>query len=98
MLRYVGLALLFLVVYMLVLRPVKKQALAAFRELPGRIRNLATVPAGEASANGQLVAGESEGGEKRAGQLKRLLTDKVKAEPESASRLVQGWVQQGAKK
>jgi flagellar M-ring protein FliF len=98
MLRYVGLALLFLVVYMLVLRPVKKQALAAFRELPGRIRSLAAVPAGEASANGQLVAAESEGGEKRAGQLKRLLTEKVKAEPESASRLVQGWVQQGTKK
>ena len=36
-LRYVGLASLFLVIYWLVLRPVKKQALAAFRELPGRI-------------------------------------------------------------
>ena len=35
-LRYIGLALLFLVIYWLVLRPVKKQALAAFRELPAR--------------------------------------------------------------
>jgi len=34
-----------------------------------------------------------EGGENRANQLKRLLSEKVKAEPESASRLVQGWVQ-----
>ena len=42
-----------------------------------------------------LGAGEgglAEGG-KRANQLKRMLTEKVKAEPEAASRLVQGWVQ-----
>lgn len=37
MLRYVGLAALFLVVYWLVLRPVKKQAVTAFQELPGRL-------------------------------------------------------------
>src|SRR5208283_592877 len=37
MLRYVALAALFLVVYALILRPVKKLAMAAFRELPGKI-------------------------------------------------------------
>jgi len=36
--------------------------------------------------------GTIEDGGKRASQLKRLLTDKVKAEPEVASRLVQSWV------
>jgi flagellar M-ring protein FliF len=91
-LRYLGLAALFLVVYWLVLRPVKKQAVAAFRELPARVGarlNPHTVAAGGATD----VAAAAAGGN-RAAELKRLLTDKVKAEPESASRLVQSWVQQ----
>src|SRR5208337_5224782 len=36
-LRYVALAALFLVVYALILRPVKKLAMTAFRELPGKV-------------------------------------------------------------
>jgi flagellar M-ring protein FliF len=91
-LRYLGLAALFLVVYWLVLRPVKKQALAAFRDLPGRVREgLAPQTAGAALEGGD--SGIEQGG-KRASQLKRLLTEKVKAEPEAASRLVQTWVQE----
>jgi flagellar M-ring protein FliF len=98
-LRYVGLVALFFVVYWLVLRPVKKQALAAFRQLPGRVAGrLAPQPAAAGSElSGGLEAGLPEGG-KRTSQLRRLLTEKVKAEPESASRLVQGWVQQEAPK
>jgi flagellar M-ring protein FliF len=95
-LRYVGLAALFLVVYWLVLRPVKKQALAAFRALPGKMAGQ-LVPAtagvsGEAASNAS--AGSLEDGGKRASQLKRMLAEKVKAEPEAASRLVQSWVQE----
>jgi len=99
-LRYVGLAALFLVVYWLVLRPVKKQALSAFRELPGRITGqLAAQTAGAAgSLNTAEDRGAAETGGKRASQLRRLLTDKVKAEPEAASRLVQGWIQQEGSK
>lgn len=95
-LRYVGMALLFLVVYGMVLRPVKRQALAAFRALPGAAAaRLAPAGAGSAldAASSGLEAGIQEGGQ-RANQLKKLLAEKVKAEPESASRLVQGWVQQ----
>jgi flagellar M-ring protein FliF len=96
-LRYVGLGALFLVIYWLVLRPVKKQALAAFRELPARASSRA-MPAG-ATASGALGAGEAAGvvppEGKRAGELKRQLAEKVKAEPASASRLVQGWMQEG---
>jgi flagellar M-ring protein FliF len=88
-LRYVGLAALFLVVYWLVLRPVKKQALAAFRELPGKI-SVKHVVAGMPIEG----IGEGEAGGSRTTQLTRMLTDKVKAEPESASRLIQNWVQQ----
>jgi flagellar M-ring protein FliF len=95
-LRYLGLAALFLVVYWLVLRPVKKQALAAFRELPGRAAGHLAAQAAGAAGGGALGGGEAglEDGGKRASQLKRLLTEKVKAEPEAASRLVQSWVQQ----
>jgi len=92
-LRYLGLAALFLVIYWLVLRPVKKQALAAFRALPGKMAGRLTPQAlGESVSAGG--AGSLEEGGKRASQLKRMLAEKVKAEPEAASRLVQGWVQQ----
>lgn len=98
-LRYLGLAALFLVVYWLVLRPVKKQALAAFRELPGRVSAGLTPQAGSAAGpgGGAALGGSGaaiEEGGKRASHLKRLLTEKVKAEPETASRLVQSWVQE----
>jgi len=92
-LRYIGLVLLFLVVYWLILRPVKKQALTAFRELPGKASTLLVAPStGDSAA--PLAGVAVEAGGNRANQLKRLLTDKVKAEPEAASRLVQSWVQQ----
>jgi len=92
-LRYLGLAGLFLVVYWLVLRPVTRQARNAFRELPGRARvPLAGAAAGVALDGSASPGAEGEG--KRAANLKRLLADKVKAEPEAASRLIQGWVQE----
>ncbi|HEV2325615.1 MAG TPA: flagellar basal-body MS-ring/collar protein FliF [Terracidiphilus sp.] len=96
MLRYAGLAALFFVVYWMILRPLKKQALTAFRELPGRAAvRLAPQSAGVAGTV-QLAPGAStlESGGNRATQLKRVLSEKIKAEPESASRLVQSWVQQ----
>lgn len=94
-LRYVGLAALFLVIYWMILRPVKRQAVAAFRELPGRVAGrLAPQAAGAAGGLGEGAGGGVEGGGKRANQLKRLLTEKVKAEPETAGRLVQSWVQE----
>src|ERR1700688_642875 len=37
MLRYLALAALFLVIYVLILSPLKKQAMTAFRELPGKV-------------------------------------------------------------
>jgi len=98
-LRYVALAALFLVVYLLILRPVKKLAMTAFRELPGRVaQQNAPRPSGAGGAlspqdhAGLTQAGEGEG--QRATQLKKLLTDKVKAEPAAASRLVESWVRE----
>jgi flagellar M-ring protein FliF len=97
-LRYAAIGLLFLVVYLLILRPVKKQALAAFRQIPAKFAVAASPGLAAAVASGALGApdtahGGSEEG-KRAGQLKRMLSEKVKAEPASASRLVQAWVRE----
>ncbi len=93
-LRYVGLAALFLVIYWMVLRPVKQQALAAFRQLPSRV-SAQTAPAAEGTAPAGIAGAVV--GVDRATQLKRLLTEKAQAEPAAVSRLVQTWVQQEEK-
>ncbi len=93
-LRYVGITLLFLVVYALVLRPVKKQAIEAFKQIPSHLaRPLAVGTAGpNALAGIDLPPGSEEA--KRAVVLKKELADKIKAEPAAASRLVQGWIRE----
>jgi flagellar M-ring protein FliF len=97
-LRYVGLAALFLVVYFLILRPVKKQAMTAFRELPEKIAQRNS-PKALAGAGGAGVIEEAPSGEnQRATLLKKLLTEKVKAEPAAASRLVETWVREDDEK
>jgi flagellar M-ring protein FliF len=95
-LRYLGLAALFLVIYALILRPVKKQAIAAFRELPGKIaqRNSLKPSLTPGALSPLEEAGKPSGEGQRASQLKRMLTDKVKAEPAAASRLVESWVRE----
>jgi flagellar M-ring protein FliF len=92
LLRYLGLVALFLVVYFLILRPVKKQALAAFRELPGKAAAAQMPnPAGaELKGLGPGTPGENN----RTDELKRVLTEKVNSEPAAASRLVQAWVRE----
>jgi flagellar M-ring protein FliF len=94
-LRYIGLAALFAVVYFLILSPIKKQAIAVFKEIPAK---LLPPPLEGAAAIEAAVGGESTpllpADAKRAGQLKRTLAEKVKAEPAAASRLVQTWVKE----
>ncbi|MGO9434344.1 MAG: flagellar basal-body MS-ring/collar protein FliF [Terracidiphilus sp.] len=93
MLRYLALAALFVVVYLLILRPVKNLAMTAFRELPGKSAAAPALPtAGTAGAVQETGPALGEG--QRANQLKRMLTDKVKAEPAAASRLVESWVRE----
>jgi flagellar M-ring protein FliF len=97
-LRYVALGALFLVVYGLILRPVKKLAMTAFRELPGKLgqRNPSQpLPAsGVVSPLEDGAPAQGEPQSQRASQLKKMLTDKVKAEPAAASRLVESWVRE----
>jgi flagellar M-ring protein FliF len=94
LLRYAGILLLFLVVYFLILRPIKKQALAAFRELPGKV-GMAAKALTAADAN-TIEATDLSGSEqnKRAGQLKRQLSEKIRTDPTATSRLVQTWVRE----
>ena len=105
LLRYAVFLLLFLLVYWLVLRPVKRQIVTSFKELPAQLKRgtesavalaggaaelAAAVEGGAALAN---LAGTSDE-VKRAIMLKRTLVDKVVKEPASASRLVQNWLQE----
>jgi flagellar M-ring protein FliF len=109
--RYVALAALFLLVYVLVLRPIKRQIVTTFRALPAQLETPKGAaaplkeggpqgPAGleeglEASSQPQL--GESLSEVKQAVLLKKNLLDKVKKEPATVSRLVQNWVRQEVK-
>jgi flagellar M-ring protein FliF len=108
LLRYAGLLLLFALIYLLVLRPVTSQVLATLRALPERSQQ-ASLPAGgaaEPSKHATTVAeienelqkelSETNSEVMRAVVLKRHLVEKVKKEPENATRLIQGWVRQGS--
>ncbi len=91
MLRYIGITLLFLLVYMLVLSPVKKHAIAAFKQIPAQLsKPLPAGAGGDLLADIELPAGSE--GAKRAGALKKELAAKIKSEPAAAGRLVQGWI------
>jgi flagellar M-ring protein FliF len=111
--RYVGLAVLFFVIYLLVLRPVKRQMIAAFaveqRQLPARTAKQRAL--GEAETLTQELRARAEEGEgveegvlgeltdinaevKRTVVLKKQLVEKIKKNPEAASRLIQNWVRQ----
>ncbi len=99
LLRYLGIAALFAIVYFLVLRPVKKQIVTAFRELPAHLHvtKLPAKSAAEAALASSTIEMEAPPGSEqaqRATALKKQLADKVKSEPAAASRLVQGWMRE----
>jgi flagellar M-ring protein FliF len=107
-LRYLALACLFGSVYMLLLRPVKKQFMTLLRELPARIANksaisetasaqVAAAPRPEALEEMLGAAGlEGDASLKKLAILKNHLVEKVKTEPAGASRLVQNWLREGS--
>jgi flagellar M-ring protein FliF len=107
LLRYAGVILLFLLIYVLVLRPVKNQVLATIRALPERSQQAALPGAGgkapgkipmtgaELESELQKELSDTNSEVMRAVVLKRHLVEKVKKEPENATRLIQGWVRQG---
>jgi flagellar M-ring protein FliF len=96
-LRYAGILTLFLIVYFLVLRPVKKQVLTAFRELPGKLANQQRATTATLEPQPEIVLPEASPDSRRATTLKQQLSEKVKGEPAAASRLVQGWIREESK-
>jgi flagellar M-ring protein FliF len=110
LLRYVGLAALFLVIYFLILRPVKKQVVATLKALPARSEHAGLGPGDGKKALSRPISfaemeqelqndlSDTNSEVMRTVVLKRHLVAKVKKEPEGASRLVQTWVRQGKQK
>ena len=90
--RYVGITLLFLVVYALVLNPVKKHAIAAFKQIPAHLTQSLAGAAGATNVLGKIDLPPASEEARRAGALKKELGERIKAEPAAASRLVQTWV------
>ncbi|HXW16245.1 MAG TPA: flagellar M-ring protein FliF C-terminal domain-containing protein, partial [Terriglobia bacterium] len=111
--RYGALVLLFLVIYMFVLRPIRRQIVITFQELPkqlGRAKSSREalpggtpgVPATKGEDSATLEASLSQLGDspteaKQAIILKKNLLEKVKKEPATASRLIQNWMRQEGK-
>jgi flagellar M-ring protein FliF len=107
-LRYVGLLVIFLVVYLFLLKPIKNQLVESFRaaaQAPAARMALAAggnVPTGSASEINLIEKGlnldeeisETSSDVKRVVMLKRDLVEKVKKEPAASSRLVQNWIRQ----
>jgi flagellar M-ring protein FliF len=94
--RYGVIFLLFLLTYILVLRPIKKQALTAFSQLPDKsAAQLKTEMAASQGAGSSGTATLSDP-ERRSLGLQKQLTEKVKNEPAVTGRLVQTWLREGA--
>lgn len=103
LLRYAALGLLFGAVYLLLFRPVKKEALTALRQLPAKLAapKLAANPSGGADVakglegGSEAANGDGDASSKRLAALKGQLVEKVKQEPAGAIRLVQNWLHEG---
>jgi len=107
--RYAGLAVLFLLIYLMVLRPVKRQIAAALAaqqpQLHAGTRQQRALGKGETPQSELSVetGGGAGAGEltdintevKRTVVLKNQLVERIKKDPEAASRLIQNWVRQG---
>jgi flagellar M-ring protein FliF len=94
--RYAAIILLFLLAYALLLRPLKKQLMTTFRELPA-----ALTAKNQPVAVGDLAPGQDVNSlpapQQRAITLKKQLLEKVTDEPQAASKLIQAWIHEEAK-
>ena len=106
--RYLVLLVLFLLIYMLVLRPVKEQLVKSFELQAGGGPGL--LPAGAGTGGAALagaseaelaaidfdaVANQSQSEVQRVVEMKKRLVDKIKADPTSATQLVRHWINEG---
>jgi flagellar M-ring protein FliF len=94
LIRYAVIFALFLLTYLLLLRPIKKQALSAFSQLPDR--SAAQLKAEMATS----IQGSSEiitlsDAERQSLGLQKQLAERAKSEPAVTGRLVQAWLREG---
>ncbi len=96
LIRYGVIFLLFLLTYVLLLRPIKKQALSAFSQLPDR--SAAQLKAEMAATQGlgatEVVSLSDD--ERRSLGLQKQVTERAKNEPAVTGRLVQAWLREGS--
>jgi flagellar M-ring protein FliF len=92
--RYAGLLVLFLLVYVLMLRPIQKRALAAAPQ-----KQLLATPKASAATDAEAAAiGETAANlALRSQALRRQLAEFVKAEPESSTNAVRAWLREEAR-
>jgi flagellar M-ring protein FliF len=90
--RYVSLLLLFLIAYFLMLRPVTREVVIAFRAVAGASKQEIAAGTGAplSSANDLGLFGDD------AQSVKKQLIERVKKDPLATSRLIQAWVDEDA--
>ena len=95
LIRYAGIILLFLLTYVLLLRPIKKQALSAFSQLPDRsaAQLKAEIAASQNLGSPEMAALSD--AERRSLGLQKQLAEKARNEPAVTGRLVQAWLREG---
>lgn len=90
MVRYAALILLFLLVYALLLRPLKKQLITTFKELPGRVGSQKSLADAVGPDGNPLTE------QQRAAAMRKQLLEKATTEPAATGKLIQSWIQEGA--
>jgi len=95
--RYAGILLLFVAVYLFLIRPIKRQAMDAFKQLPNRSAELAKAEL-EAQKLGGLtpeIMALPENQRKVLG-LQKQIAEKAKTEPAVTGRILQAWLREEA--
>ena len=88
--------LLFLLTYVLLLRPIKKQAISAFSQLPDRSAAQLKAEMAASEVPGSAEVMRSHDADRRSLGLQKQLAEKAKSEPAVTGRLVQAWLREGA--
>jgi flagellar M-ring protein FliF len=95
LLRYVGLLLLFAMVYLLILRPVKNQVVHILAGSGKSMAGAGTAAVLNSGVAGALpAAGDGNSEVSEAVALKRDLVARVKQDPDAAGRVIQNWMRE----
>lgn len=103
LLRQVGIGMLFLLVYLMMLRPIKNQLTMAFRKaataaLPaGASHDASPVLLSGKTTVQNLTHGHSPTPESELDEVKKLVTERIKQEPGEAGKMLVAWMQEPVK-